>query len=139
MKIYESISKYKAFLLWNFYFICNNNISSHIWLVTDFFLTTACSKCISIDFHSYRFGKGGGGPPAGLEGRVGGGPVGLPGNGGGALFLGGAGGSSLLGVEGPELLLELSLELCLGGGGPVGREGGNTGGTTWLIPFSHDL
>ena len=66
--------------------------------------------------------------------------MGLPGKGGGALFVG-AGGSSLLGVDGPAELLveELSLELCRGGGGPAGLEGGNTGGTTWLIPFSQDL
>ena len=55
--------------------------------------------------------------------------------------MGGAGGSSLLGVDGPAELLvdeELSLELCRGGPVVV-LEGGKTGGTTWLIPFSHDL
>ena len=46
-----------------------------------------------------------------------------------------------MGVDGPAELLvdeELSLELCRGGPVVV-LEGGKTGGTTWLIPFSHDL
>ena len=57
-------------------------------------------------------------------GKPGGGPAGLPGRGGGALFFGSAG-RSLFGVEGvdpeAELLLLLDFELCLGGG-PVGLQ-----------------
>ena len=60
------------------------------------------------------------------------------GGGGGALFLGGAG-NSFLGVEGPELVVELLVVLPCFCGGPVGLAGGKAGGTIWSVPFSQDL
>ena len=87
----------------------------------------------------HRFGKGGGGPAGGLEGRAGGGRL-APGSGGGARFFGSAG-NSLLGVEGPEVgpevdpepeLFVLSFDICLGGG-PVGLELGSAGGSPPLV------